>query len=264
MGFDIVVCMKQVPDTQKVKIDQKRGTLIRKGVPSITNPFDESALELALEIREGTGGSVTVLTMGIPDSACILNYALTLGADRAILLTGSDFAGADTLATSYALSTALRATGGFDLLLFGKQAIDGDTAQVGPEVAGELGLPVITYVIEVLEVTEERMVVERAVDSGREIVSVGLPAVLTVVKARSRLRIPTVEGIISSFGNDIERLGPDDIGANLDRCGLKGSATRVKKIFSPEADPTVTYIDGSIEEKASGFVEIVREKGLCR
>ena len=142
----VLVCIKQVPDTQKVRIDPERGTLIRKGVPSITNPFDETALELAFEIRESAGGRVSVLTMGIPDSECILRDALTLGADDAYLLTGSVFAGADTLATSYALSLAIEKNGPFDLLLFGKQAIDGDTAQVGPEVAGQLGYPVVTFV----------------------------------------------------------------------------------------------------------------------
>jgi len=262
VGIDILVCMKQVPDTQKVKIDRERGTLIRKGVPSIMNPFDESALELALGIREKAGGTVTALTMGIPDSACILMDAMTLGADRGFLVTGSDFAGADTLATSYAISRAIEAVGSFDILLFGKQAIDGDTAQVGPEVAGELGVPVITYVVDVREIGEKNIVVERAVDGGREIVETGFPAVLTVVKAKRRLRIPTMDGIISSFGKKVVKLGPEDIGAEKKRCGLKGSPTRVKKIFSPSSQSTVTYLEGSVEEKASGFIDIVKRKGL--
>jgi electron transfer flavoprotein beta subunit len=264
LGIDILVCMKQVPDTQKVQIDQERGTLVRKGVPSITNPFDESALEFALAVREHKGGTVTVLTMGIPDAASILTDALTLGADRAIIITGSAFAGADTLATSYAISRAVQSAGGFDLLLFGKQAIDGDTAQVGPEVAGELGIPVITFVIDVREISEDGVVVERAVDGGREVVEARFPAALTVVKAKKRLRIPTIDGIISSFGKKVMRFGPDDIGADPERCGLKGSPTRVKRIFAPSADSTVTFLEGSIDEKACRFVEIIRKKGLLR
>ncbi len=268
MGIDVIVCMKQVPDTQKVRIDPDRGTLIRKGVPSITNPFDESALELALGIREKMGGTVTVLTMGIPDAACILRDAMTLGADRAILVTGRDLAGADTLATSYALSRAIEfagrvsSAGLFDLLLFGKQAIDGDTAQVGPEVAGTLGIPVITFVTDVRKITAGGIVVERAADGCREVVSTGFPSILTVVRAEKRLRMPTIEGIVSSFSAEVETAGPEEIGAVLDHCGLKGSPTRVKKIFSPSSGGRVTFLEGSTEEKACGFVEVMKEKGF--
>ena len=262
MGIDILVCMKQVPDTQKVKIDPERGTLVRKGVPSITNPFDESALELALGIKEAVGGTVTALTMGIPDASCILTDALTLGADRGFLVTGSDFAGADTLATSYALSRAVESVGRFDILIFGKQAIDGDTAQVGPEFAGQLGIPVITFVVDIREISEDRIVAERAVEGGREVVESGFPVVLTVVKAKRRLRIPTVDGILMSLKKEVVKLGPGEIGVERERCGLKGSPTRVKKIFSPSSETSVAYLEGSIEEKASGFVDIVRRKGL--
>lgn len=268
MGIDVLVCMKQVPDTQKVRIDPERGTLVRKGVVSITNPFDESALELALGIREKMGGTVTVLTMGIPDAACILKDALMLGADRGMLVTGRDFAGADTLATSYTLSRAIESAGRnlsagrFDLLLFGKQAIDGDTAQVGPEVAGMLNLPVVTFVTEVREITPAGIVVERAADGFREVVGTGFPSLLTVVRAEKRLRMPTIEGIVSSFSREVETAGPGKIGAAPDRCGLKGSPTRVKKIFSPSMGNRVNFIEGSTEEKASGFVDVLKGKGF--
>ncbi|MBN2325018.1 MAG: electron transfer flavoprotein subunit beta/FixA family protein [Spirochaetes bacterium] len=264
MGIDVLVCMKQVPDTQKVRIDPERGTLIRKGVPSITNPFCESALELALGIREKRGGTVTVLTMGIPDAACILKDALSLGADRAILVTGRDFAGADTLATSYALSRAVSSLGGFDLLLFGKQAIDGDTAQVGPEVAGMLGIPVVTFVTDIRKITPGGIVVERAADGCRELVRTRFPSLLTVVRAEKRLRMPTMEGILSSFSREVETAGLGDIGAESDRCGLKGSPTRVKKIFSPSNGGLVNFLEGSVEEKAIRFVELLKEKGFVR
>jgi len=258
----VLVCIKQVPDTQKVRIDPERGTLIRKGIPSITNPFDETALELAFEIRESVGGRVSVLTMGIPDSECILRDALTLGADDAYLLTGSGFAGADTLATSYALSLAIEKTGPFDLVLFGKQAIDGDTAQVGPEVAGQLGYPVVTFVQDLISVDHERVVVDRMIDRGRETVEVDLPAVLTVVKAEQRLRVPTFTTILNGFAVPVTRLGPNDIGADPGRCGLKGSPTRVKKVFAPKHQSSVSLFSGSVEESAGAFVRTVRELGI--
>lgn len=256
--MNILVCLKQVPDTQKVKIDPERNTLIRKGVPSITNPLDESALELALEVRSITGGKITVLTMGIPDSEEILRDGLSLGADSAYLLTHRDFAGADTLATSYTLSMAIKELGGFDLLLFGKQAIDGDTAQVGPEVAGHLGIPVVTFVTNVQKTAKDIIVVERMIENGKEIVEAEYPVLLTVVKAAQRLRIPTLEGMIKSFDIPVHRLGVQDIGADSSRCGLKGSPTRVKKIFSPKLDSKVKFIEGSIGEKAKKFISIVR------
>jgi electron transfer flavoprotein beta subunit len=254
--------MKQVPDTQKVRIDPERGTLIRKGVPSITNPLDETALELALTIRDLVGGSITALTMGIPDSECILLDALSLGADGAYLLTGSAFAGADTLATSYALSRAVEHLGQFDLLLFGKQAVDGDTAQVGPEVSGHLGIPIVTFVQRVVDIGERTIVVERMLDNGHELVRVDYPAVLTVTKAPQRLRMPSLGLIISSFDRSVVRLGVEEIEADVSRCGLKGSPTRVKKVFPPKVHSSVQFLGESHEEAAAEAVRIIREKGL--
>jgi len=260
--MNILVCMKQVPDTQQVKIDPEKGTLIRKGVPAVTNPFDESALEFALEIKEKLGAKITVLTMGIPDSECMLRDALALGADCGMLLTDAGFAGADTLATSYALSRAIKTIGNFELLIFGKQAIDGDTAQVGPEVAGHLDIPVITFVMGAQEVTENSIVVERMLDNGKEIVRSGYPVLITVVKAERRLRMPTLDGLLTSFDLRVQKLGVSDIGADIQRCGLKGSPTRVKKIFTPKQRSRVMLIQGSIEEKAKGFVDILHGEGI--
>jgi len=234
------VCMKQVPDTQKVKVDPEKGTLVRKGIPSITNPFDESALELALHLREKIGGTITVITMGIPDSELILRDALSLGADQAFLLTGSDFAGADTLATGYALSKAIEKTGPFDILLFGKQAIDGDTAQVGPEVSVFLGIPVIAFVSDIIEINP--------------------PVLLTVIKAPQRLRMPTMQGLLRSFNIPVQKIEPSEIGADLRRCGLRGSPTRVKKIFTPNIRSRVRFIEGNLEEKAKGIKELIEER----
>jgi electron transfer flavoprotein beta subunit len=258
----IVVFLKQVPDTQKVKIDPVRGTLIRKGVPSVTNPFDESALELALELKEISGGTVTALTMGIPDSKEILYDAMVLGADEAVLITGSDFAGSDTLATAYVLSKAVQSLGSFDLYLFGKQATDGDTAQVGPEVASHLGVPVVAFVQTVLQVKNGLILVERMIEKGTQTVEVGIPAVLTVVKAQKRLRMPCLSGIIRSFGKPLKRFGAVDIGVDTSKCGLVGSPTRVKKIFSPKHQSKVRFIEGGREEMARGFIEMLKQEGV--
>jgi electron transfer flavoprotein beta subunit len=258
----ILVCIKQVPDTQKVRIDPERGTLIRKGVPSITNPLDETALELALEIRDIMPAVITVLTMGIPDSECILRDALSLGADEAFLLTGSQFAGADTLATSYALSRAIKSIGTFDLLLFGKQAIDGDTAQVGPEVSGQLGLPLITFVQSIQEIDENRIVVERMIDNGKQTVSADYPVLLSVTKAKQRLRMPDLAAVIKSFDIPVRRIGADDIDADVEKCGLKGSPTRVKKIFSPKVHSDVEFLGESVEDSATAAAVLLKDKGF--
>jgi electron transfer flavoprotein beta subunit len=258
--MNILVFLKQVPDTQKVRIDPVKGTLIRKGVPSITNPFDESALELGLELRGKAGGTVTALTMGIPDAECVLRDALTLGADRGILLTHRAFAGADTLATSYALSRAVL-SGSYDLLLFGKQAIDGDTAQVGPEVAGSLGIPIVTFVQKLVSVDETGIVVERMIDSGRQVVRADFPAALSVTRASQRLRIPTFANIQRSFSLPIDRLGVEEIGADPDRCGLTGSPTRVKKVFTPKAHAQTTMLDGTPEESARELASVLSRTG---
>ena len=153
---------------------------------------------------------------------------------------------------------AIKELGGFDLLLFGKQAIDGDTAQVGPEVAGHLGIPVVTFVTNVQKTAKDIIVVERMIENGKEIVEAEYPVLLTVVKAAQRLRIPTLEGMIKSFDIPVHRLGVQDIGADSSRCGLKGSPTRVKKVFSPKLDSKVKFIEGSIDEKAKKFISIVR------
>jgi len=260
--MNILVCIKQVPDTQKVRINPETNTLIRKGIPSITNPFDESALEEALEIKEILGGEITVLTMGIPKSIVILKDAMALGADRAFLLSHRDFAGADTLATSFTLSLAIKRLGKFDILLFGKQAIDGDTAQVGPEIAGHLDLPIITYVNDIVDVDKRHIVVERMIDKGKEIVECDYPVALTVVKAKKRLRMPSLVGILESLDTEIERMGLDAIGIEKNRCGLMGSPTRVKRIFCPEVHSKVRFLEGSDEEKAKSFVGILKEKGI--
>lgn len=166
--MEIIVCIKQVPDTTEVKIDPVKGTLIREGVPSIVNPFDKNAVEAALQIREEKGGKVTVITMGPPQAVDALRECLAMGADEAVLVSDRAFAGADTWATSYTLAKAIEKVGKVDIIFCGKQAIDGDTAQVGPGIAEHIGLPQVTYVQKIREVKDDQLVVERAIEGGFE------------------------------------------------------------------------------------------------
>jgi len=233
----IAVCIKQVPDTTDVKIDPKTNTLVREGVASITNPFDEYAVEEALLIREKYGGEVHVISMGPPQAIEVLKNALAVGSDKVYLVSDRAFAGADTLATAYALSRTLRTIGEVDLVICGKQAIDGDTAQVGPGVATRLGLPQLTYVSKIREINLEKkkIVVERLLEYGREVVESSLPALLTVVKDINEPRLPSLLGIKKAAKAQIPTLTSKDIGADENKIGLKGSPTWVMKVFSPEA-----------------------------
>lgn len=233
----IAVCIKQVPDTTDVKIDPKTNTLVREGVASITNPFDEYAVEEALLIREKYGGEVHVISMGPPQAIEVLKNALAVGSDKVYLVSDRAFAGADTLATAYALSKTLQTIGGVDLVICGKQAIDGDTAQVGPGIATRLGMPQLTYVSKIREINLEKkkIVVERLLEYGREVVESSLPALLTVVKDINEPRLPSLLGIKKAAKAQIPTLTSKDIGADENKLGLKGSPTWVMRVFSPEA-----------------------------
>jgi electron transfer flavoprotein beta subunit len=232
----IVVCIKQVPDTTDVKIDPKTNTLIREGVASICNPFDEYAIEEALLIREKHGGEVHVITMGPPQAVDVLKNALAVGADKVYLISDKAFAGADTLATAYTLSKTIKTIGEVDLVICGKQAIDGDTAQVGPGIATRLGIPQLTYVSKIREINLEKkkIIVERLLEHGREVVESSLPALLTVVKDINEPRLPSLLGIKKAAKAQIPTLTAKDIGADENRIGLKGSPTWVMRVFSPE------------------------------
>ena len=179
--MNILVCIKQVPDTTEIRMDPKTNTLIRAGVPSTVNPFDKYALEAAVQLRETLGGTVTAMTMGPAQAAQALRECYALGADRMVLVSDRRFGGADTYATSYTLAQAVRALGGFDLILCGRQAIDGDTAQVGPQIAEKLKLPQICYVEEVVELGKGKVVARRAIDGGYEVLESPLPALMTVI-----------------------------------------------------------------------------------
>jgi electron transfer flavoprotein beta subunit len=231
--MDIVVCIKQVPDTTEVKIDPKTNTLVRQGVPSIVNPFDKNAIEAGLRLKEKYGGRVTVVSMGPPQANDALKECLAMGADDAVLVSDRAFGGADTLATSYTLAATIRALGHFDVILCGKQAIDGDTAQVGPEMAEHLGITQLTYVAKI-DIQGDTVQVYREHEEGYEVVEARLPVLLSVVKSINVPRYPTVKGIMKAVHKDkIRVLSAKDLEVDMDRLGLKGSATQVRQIFTP-------------------------------
>jgi electron transfer flavoprotein beta subunit len=230
-----LVAVKQVPDTTDVLMDPERGTMIRDGVPSILNPFDAYALEEALRWRDELGGTVIVLTMGPPQAEAVLREAVSMGADEAVLLSDMAFAGADTWATSHTIATAVRKLGDIDLVLTGKQAIDGDTAQTGPGIAASLDWPQITFVGKVRELGTGSIVAERYVEGAVEVVSAPLPAVITVLKDANSPRLPSLKGKMKARKLEIPVMGIDDLGLEETVVGLEGSPTRVISTATPEA-----------------------------
>ncbi len=253
----IVVCIKQVPDTAEVKINPETGTLIREGVPSIINPFDMHALEAGLQIKERSKGSVVVLSMGPPQAETALRDAIAMGADSAILLSDRVFAGSDTWATSFTLSKAIQKIGA-DIIICGKQAIDGDTAQVGPETAEFLDIPHISYVRKIEEVTDSSIKVQRLMDDGYDVVESSLPVLLTVVKELNEPRLPSLKGKMAAKKAEIKKWGQADIEADESDLGLNGSPTQVKNIFTPEARSGRMMLEGSPEEQVEALLKELR------
>jgi len=247
----IVVCIKQVPDTTNVKIDPKTNTLIREGVASIINPFDMYAIEEAVRIKEKKGGKVTVLTMGPPQAENALREAISMGADNAILLSDRAFAGSDTWATSYTLAMALKKIGEttpLSLIICGKQASDGDTAQVGPGMAAHLDLPQITYVRKIVEISDDCIVAERLLEDGSEDIRAPLPCLLTVVKEINEPRIPSLKGKLAAKKAQITVWKSADLGCDSKSLGLEGSPTKVVRIFSPPPRGGGEIFKGELEE----------------
>ena len=230
--MNIIVCVKQVPDTTEVKIDPETNTLIRKGVPSIVNPFDKNAVEAAVQLKEKYGGTVTAVAMGPPQAKEALKECLSVGADEAYLVSDRAFGGADTLATSYTLSAAIKKIGEYDLIICGKQAIDGDTAQVGPEIAEHLDIAQVTYVTK-LDVEDDKIIARREHDEGYEVIESQMPAVITVVKEINLPRYATIQSKLASNRAEITTLTLADLDIDEKMIGLSGSPTKVDKIFSP-------------------------------
>jgi electron transfer flavoprotein beta subunit len=260
----IIVLVKQVPDTAEVKINRETNTLVRDGVPSIINPYDRYALEEAVRLKEQHGGTVTAVTMGPPQAAEALKEAVSLGADNVVLLSDRAFAGADTWATSYALSMGIRKIGPFDLVIAGKQAIDGDTAQVGPETADMLGIPFVAYIRKIEKVEGAAMVAERLMDEGYDVVETSLPCLITVVKEINEPRVPSLKGKMRAKGLQVKPWTAKDIGADENKIGLKGSPTQVVRIFPPAPRGQREILGGSIEEQAAVVAKKLKEQSLIR
>lgn len=250
----IIVCIKQVPDTAEVKINPETGTLIREGVPSIINPYDMHAIEAGLQIREKLGGTVNVLTMGPPQADSALRDAISMGVDDALLLSDRAFAGSDTWATSYTLSKAIEKLGA-DIIICGKQAIDGDTAQVGPEVAEFLNIPHISYIRKIEDITQGFIRVQRLMEEGYDVVESTLPVLLTVVKELNEPRFPSLRGKMAAKKAEIKKWGSSDIQADESSIGLKGSPTRVKNIFAPGAKKDRKMLGGTPEEQVDALIK---------
>ncbi len=251
----IIVCVKQVPDAKDVRLDPKTNTLARDGVQSIMNPYDRHALEEAVRLKEKHGGMVTVVSMGPPQAEVMLREAVSCGADEVVLVSDRAFAGADTWATTYTLSMAIRKLDDFDLILCGKQAIDGDTAQVGPGLAERLQVPFVAYVRKIRECDGKAMQVERLMDDGYDLLEVPLPALFTVVKEINEPRIPSLKGKMKAKGIEITVFNASDIEADPEQLGLKGSPTQVVRVFSPELKGERAMLAGSADEQVAQLYE---------
>ena len=252
--MNILVCIKQVPDTTEIKIDPVTNTLIRSGVPSIVNPYDAYALEAAVRLKEEHGGRVTVLSMGPEQAGAALRTCLAVGADDAFLLSDRAFSGSDTLATSFILSEAVRylesKLGTFSLILCGRQAIDGDTAQVGPEIAEHLERPQITCAYD-LSLEYSGVAAKRENENGYDRIFCELPAVLTVIRISGEVRLPSVRSRMLANKAVIETISAESLRIDTLRCGLRGSPTRVKKTFTPVRAKTGVIIRGTSAEAAA-------------
>lgn len=251
----IIVCVKQVPDAKDVRLDPVTNTLAREGVQSIMNPYDQHAVEEAVRLKEQLGGEVVVVTMGPPQAEEVLRQAISCGADQAVLVSDRAFAGADTWATSYTLAKAIEKTGDFDLILCGKQAIDGDTAQVGPGLAMRLDIPYLTCIQKVREASEGRLVVERMMDDGYDVIETGTPILLSVVKDINEPRVPSLKGKMKAKKAKITQLSAEDINAEAASIGLAGSPTQVVKVFPPEARGSRSILTGTLDEQIEQLVE---------
>ncbi len=262
--MNIIVCLKQVPDTNEVRIDPVRGTLIREGVPSIINPDDRNALEEALRIKdENKDTRVVVLSMGPPQADAALREALAMGADEAILLSDRAFSGSDTWATSTALAYGIRHIGDYGIVFCGRQAIDGDTAQVGPQIAEHLNLPQITYVEE-LKIEDNKVVAKRALEDGYFVIESPMPVLLTAIKELNEPRYPSIRGVYEAYKDARVRvLSAEDIEADFSNLGLSGSPTKVSKSFTPQRKTgEAEMIEGSGKEAAKELIRRLKQEHI--
>jgi caffeyl-CoA reductase-Etf complex subunit CarD len=258
----VIVCVKQVPDTNEVKIDPVKGTLIRDGVPSILNPDDANALEEALVLKDQYKDvHITVVTMGPPQADEMLRECLAMGADEAILLSDRAFAGADTWATSNTIAAAVKKIADYDIIFAGRQAIDGDTAQVGPQLAERVNVPQITYVQD-FKIEGKEIVVQRQLEDGYEVIKVQTPVLLTAIKELNKPRYMSVEGIYDAYQKDITVWSVKDLGIAKTEVGLDASPTKVFRSFTPEPKGKGVMLAGSTKEKVEKLVVSLKQKHI--
>ena len=260
--MNIVVCLKQVPGTTEVKIDPQTNTLIRRGIKSIINPFDTYALEEGVRIKERCGGKVTAISMGPPQAEEILRDAISVGADEAILLSDSAFAGADTLATAFTLASTMKKLEKCNIIICGRQTIDGDTGQVGPELAEMLEIPFVAYISKIEKITDGNMRVQRMIEEGYEIIETPLPAVITVAKEINIPRLPSLRGISRSKSADIPIWTILELGIDKDMVGLSGSATKVVKVFFPQRTSQGEILEGEPESQVDNLLSKLKSAGF--
>ncbi|MDR0291221.1 MAG: electron transfer flavoprotein subunit beta/FixA family protein [Elusimicrobium sp.] len=262
--MNIVVCLKQVPDSTQVKVDPKTGTLIRAGVPSILNPYDHYALERALEIKAKTGAALAVLCMGPAQAAAVIRLALALGADKGVLLSDRAFAGSDTWATSYALSQAIKKLGKTDLIICGQMAIDGDTAQTGPGIAFHLNIAQLTFCTAV-DSDGKKVTVRKLIDGGHQTMETALPALVTTTMPYDyKARYPSFLGAFHAQEKPMQTWTAKDVDADPKKLGLEGSPTRVGRIFPPPARAKGEVFNGSPAELASKIVDILKKESILK
>lgn len=263
--MNIVVCIKQVPGTTQVKINPETGTLIRDGVEAVVNPFDEYAIEEALRLKERFGATVTVITMGPPQADAALRSAVAMGADEAVLVSDRKFAGSDTWATSYTLSSAIKTLGSVDLIICGKQAIDGDTAQVGPGIAEMLDVPFVAWVRKVEDISNGTIRVERMMEEGYDVVEMALPGLITVVKEINEPRMASLKGKMRAKKIEIKALSAADLGAiDEKKLGLNGSPTQVLRSFVPERKAGGAIITGETPQLVAKITETLTSLGVIK
>jgi len=253
----IVVCVKQVPSTNEVRLDPVTNTIIRDGKKSVINPFDTYAIEQAVQIKEKVGGEVIAISMGIPAAERLLRDAQSRGVDKSILLSDRSFAGADTLATAYTLSLGIKKLGHVDLIICGKMAVDGDTAQIGPELAENLGIPHITEVCEIIDIDKNEIVCRKLTDKGMQKLRARLPVLITVVKDINMPRLPSIPSVMFSLTAPFEIYNAATLEADGERIGLSGSPTQVVKTYVPQRANEAVTIKGDTASQAEKIADLI-------
>lgn len=264
--MNIIVPIKQVPETSNVKMDPETGTMVRSGVESVVNPLDLYALEAALQLKDSMGATVTAVTMGPPKAAKVLDMAISMGCDDGVLVSDRKFGGADTWATSYTLSQAIKSLGEVDLIIAGERATDGDTAQVGPGIAAWMDLPLATYISRMETDGDSGLIVERLVEEGYERLRLPLPALITVVKEVASPRLPTLRGKKKAMATEIRTLSTENLELESSYIGLKGSPTKVVKIDTPKVTRGGKVVqatdDASLNEAMDQLMDFLRSREL--